>query len=749
MKKKSARDVPVVFVITHIYGVDKFSYLMGIAYMAANLKDKGIPSMTISGTAGEIISLLSDMKKSVKIIGLPVYDFMFSDVKAIASAARRMMPGALIAAGGPTATFADDIILENIPEVDLAVRGEGEETIWELYQYAGGKISIDEIGGISYRDGGRIIRNPDRPLIGAGAVKGAELDVLPSPYINGILTGLEWKPGLMSSRGCVFQCSYCSGPGMFRGKVRCHSVDRVIRDLKIMAENIGERGEVPRVNFWDDNLCLDKSRTRKLFEAVIREGLKFNFHALVRTDLLDREILAVMKDAGVSNINFGLESAVPQILRNIGKMGGNSPDLHEETEYVESVRRVVKDCKELGITPTANVMFGLPGETYEDGLKTLKMIEELKLKSYHHSFLMAYVGTRILKDAERFGMDIGRGENVLPLKVKHPYDVTKIPILPHVFPMDHTRFFVQSFENALFEWWDINKPFFKILKPQVILEDLHDADDKLLAWLESILNYFSPVILKFDEIKPVKKEPDLIKERLESFLKAGLLSDSFPVIEKQRASGGGGKHYRLQISMPGYCPSNYYSIPFRSAAGNKCGSTAQNIFYYEISSRRDVKSFIKGMKSQPAIMENSIIDRMLQDGVLLASACRFMGRPCSALSVQKFHVRKNGEITTCGHGDKIGVVGDSMDDLENNVRKLAVEMEKRRGCSGCRAKDRCARCLFTSPFTEDEYCDFVREAGWLTRMLRFIMMCHDSKLTEVYFDHLKRVREMALPGGVK
>ncbi|MCL5035668.1 MAG: B12-binding domain-containing radical SAM protein [Chloroflexi bacterium] len=737
MKKVAGASPEAAFFIVNFLGCHKFTYSMGTAYIAAYLREKGVESKIISGGSSDLISFLEEVKKSrIRILGIPSYDIAFSNIRVIAGEARRIIPDLLIASGGPSATFADEIYLKNIPEIDVIVRGEGEETVFDLYRHTAGETDLEDIQGISFRRGDEIIRTGDRPLISAGE-KGSELDVLPSPFKTGILTGLEWKPGMQTSRGCVYPCTFCCGPSMFGGKIRCHSVNRVIEDLKIMSENMGGRRKKTWVDFWDDNLCLDAGRTRRLCEAIISEGLKFDFHAQARPDNLDRQTLELMSGAGVRCINLGLESAVPRVLRNIGKVGGRSPDFTEEKEYIESVRRVVKDCKDLGIMPTVSIISGLPGETYEEGLATVKMIDDLKLDAYYHNYFMVYVGTDVYRDSDKNGLNIRHGKRILPAAHDYPYDVEKIPVLPNALSLEHSLSFIQSSESALFEWGELKSTLYEEIGPHLVMEDCHEIDGKTQEWLKRILSFFSEMIFRYDEGRPTVSEIGKIKE----VLRRGLLTRPAIVLEKSGSKMPGGvEHYRLKTDLykkfPLYCPSDYYSYPFHKARRTERNSSDNRVVFYDICSREDVEFFIREMKSPPSDIEGSVIGKMIKDEILLAASCRFTGK-CPARSLEKIHVRKNGDLVVCRHGIKTGVVGDSMETLDKKVSEMALSEDRKRKCSDCPAKDRCARCLFTEPFTVEEYCDFVRSAGWLPRMLRFLLLCHDSRLKKNFFEHFR------------
>lgn len=739
MIKRIKNDIEVAFFFPQYMGIEKETYPIGIAYMAAYLKDKGIPVQYLSGCSKELIEFLEDVKKrGVKILGVPVYDTLFPHIKVVLQEARNILPGVLLVAGGPTATFADDVVLNNIPQVDIVVRGEGEETIHEIYQHVKFKTDIGKIKGISYRGKNRIIRNPARPLIGVENPRGSELDSLPSLYKTGILTGLEPAPEIQTSRGCVFNCNFCNGSELFGHRVRYHSIERVIEDLRIISKNVGSKSEPHRLDFWDDNFCVNKERTKHLCKAIIKENFNFYINIENRADLLDKETLEIMYKAGIRRINFGLESAVPKILRNLKKVNGISPDFQEEKKYIESVRNMVKLCNKLGIKATVNVIFGSPGETYKDGLITLKTIEDMNIKHYYHSRFSLFVGTEILKEIENYGIKIKHGEDVLPLRHDLPYDVSRIPTLPNAILSEYSYYFMQSVEKSLFEYWNENLSF-QDYKPFFIFEDYHDINAPIIEWLKRNMRFHSYIILKFNKRKPQAYEIKLIKQKIRRAILPSMLKSDFLIFEKV-IDRKGIKKYELKTDTMKhslYWQSDYYLCPFRFAKENDKVNTEDAVVFCQINTRQDVLKFIKETKKVPENFRDSLIGKMLENDILVSSSCRFAGKICPAIKLRKIHVLNNGDLLTCEHGEKIGIIGDSIEKLENHVKAIAKKTGKERHCSACYAKKYCPRCLFTYPFTTEEYCNFIRESGWFRKILQFHFMCYNDNRKKMFYRNLR------------
>jgi len=735
MKQKNVKGrktgrAEVAFFLTRFAAVEPFSYSLGVSYMSAYLMKKGVSVAIFPSSPSSLPFLIDEIKKSrPRILGLPLLDFTYYQVKIVAMEARRAMPDLLIVAGGPTATFADEKILKDTREIDLIVRGEGEEAIYELLQYTDGKRDLPEIKGITFRDGERIVRTPDRPLIGYGGPRGAELDILPSPYEAGLLTGHEVGPGLQGSRGCVFKCAFCGAPVMFRGVVRYHSVERIISDLKIISENLGDLAKICRVDFWDENFCLSKKRVRKICEAIIKEKLELNIHIEARAEQLDKDLLPLMREAGIREANFGLESAVPHVLRNIKKVGGKSPDFREEKKYIESVRLAVENCKKNDITPTVSVMYGLPGETLEDGLKTVKMVRNLKVPLHYSAFLMIFTGTELYRHPERFGIKVWEGKhNLFPLKYEYPYDITKIPLLPNSFLHRFLYNILRYFENVLFEWWG-DFPFnYPTPKPFLFLEDIHYIDDDILEWMKGILNINSLVTVLYNNTRPRKQALESMRRKLRN----NILLRPFLIRERSFARFKDGVYYyRMKTShkLRDLYPE-YKLYPFRDA--NTCrisGDIKRGVFYH-VESREDAKTFLALLKERPVDIDNTIAGKMIRQNILLSSACRFRGIPCPARSLTKIIVRSDREIITCANGKPLGRAGESLDDIQDRINEMIKEEEKKRGCSTCPAKDRCARCLYPAPFTREEYCEFVRNTPWLPWILNLVDSIHLQKVRD-------------------
>jgi radical SAM superfamily enzyme YgiQ (UPF0313 family) len=229
-------------------------------------------------------------------------------VKSYNLAKRLKSLGIPVIIGGVHPTFLPDEALEY---TDFVIRGEGEHTLVELLEYMGkGTPSLTGIKGLSYRDkDGMIIHNPSREFI-------EDLDSLPEPDFSLVH---HWSPSnpypVSTSRGCAYDCKFCSVVRMFGRNYRFKSVETTLKELKHVAS------VSKATNFIiDDDFAANKSRTKEILRGMIAEGIKMRWSAQVRTDVArDEELLRLMADSGCHTLGIGFESINPRTLEEYNK----------------------------------------------------------------------------------------------------------------------------------------------------------------------------------------------------------------------------------------------------------------------------------------------------------------------------------------------------------------------------------------------------------------------------------------------
>ena len=272
----------------------------------------------------------------------------------LAEAIKAANPSIRIAFVGPPVTTTPDRALNECAVLDFICRREFD---YSVVEFAQGK-PLSEILGISYKQDGKVIHNPDRPQVEdldampwATKIYKRDMDVtrynvpfLLHPYI-----------ALYSTRGCPAQCTFCLWPQTLSGHAwRKRSTDDVAAELKWAKENFPE---VKEFFFDDDTFNIQKVRTIELCEKLKPLGLTWSCTSRVTTD---RDTLKAMKEAGCRLLIVGFESGDPQILKNI-KKGAT----------VERARAFAKDCNDLGLVVHGDFILGLPGETKESIRNTI------------------------------------------------------------------------------------------------------------------------------------------------------------------------------------------------------------------------------------------------------------------------------------------------------------------------------------------------------------------------------------------
>jgi anaerobic magnesium-protoporphyrin IX monomethyl ester cyclase len=298
-------------------------------------------------------------KRKPDIVGLTSTTLTYNPALKLAKIAKEVLPDCLIFIGGPHVTFWDDNALEECPALDVIVRREGEYTLLELVQKVEAGESFDDVLGVTYRKNGKTVRNPDRPYI-------EDLDSLPFParhlWPMEHLRKYEDILYLAASRGCVFWCEFCATVRMHGRKFRMRSPKNIVDELEFLHKTYG----VTNFTFCDDAFTVEPTITEELCRQILERKLKIRWNCGTRVDMLTKELLTTMRDAGCVSVWSGVESGSQEVL-----------DAMHKGITIEQTMRVFGWIRELGLKPAPNVILGFPGETKESAWKTIKFVEKI------------------------------------------------------------------------------------------------------------------------------------------------------------------------------------------------------------------------------------------------------------------------------------------------------------------------------------------------------------------------------------
>lgn len=358
---------------------------VGIAYLTAVLKRHGV-EVKIADMRLDDESYLADTLRnfSPDLVGITTYSQFYQNAYKIIEIVKALGDYPVVI-GGPHVSAILGKVLEET-KADFAVKREGEYTCLELLEaIEKGNKSLNRIEGLIWRDGEKIVENPDRPFI-------QNLDLLPFPaYEDFELKRYLWhdlkRLPLLTSRGCPYSCIYCSIKLSHGRKFRARSPENVVDEM----EYWHERGWTT-FSINDDCFTFDKGRAKRICDLIVERNLKIRYTLYngIRADRVDEELLRKMKQSGCVLVQYGLESGNDQVLKTIKK-----------GLTVGQVVEAVKMTNEIGIDNVVNFIIGHPSETYEKAMESIRLAKELPSSYVCVYNLVPYPGTELFEWIER------------------------------------------------------------------------------------------------------------------------------------------------------------------------------------------------------------------------------------------------------------------------------------------------------------------------------------------------------------
>jgi len=307
--------------------------------------------------------------------------------------AKEAHPEVTVVLGGSHATFMDEQILGENSEVDVVVRGEGEQTLVELADAISKSNlkNLNKVAGITFRKNGKIIRTPNRPFI-------QNLDELPRPAYDHLplkkyrISGRAILP-VITSRGCPFQCSFCVSSQMFGKTFRMRSIKNVVDEIEWLRDTHG----ADAFTFYDDAFTLDIERALKICEEIKKRKIGLPWDCQTRVDNVSKEVLAKMRRAGCEVVYFGVESGSQKILDAVGKK-----------TTIQQNERAIRWAKDAGLFVIASLIIGYPSETADTLEQTLDLIRRLKPDDAYLCVATPYPGTELYRLVKEKGWRLSR-----------------------------------------------------------------------------------------------------------------------------------------------------------------------------------------------------------------------------------------------------------------------------------------------------------------------------------------------------
>lgn len=313
---------------------------------------------------------------------------------------RRQAPEALIVAGGEHITAAAEFSLRDCPQLDLAVVGEGEQTLLDIV--GAGPAGAHAVPGVVSRPGHRHEQDEGRAPT-RGRIR--NLDTMAAPawdllpidnYLDhgfgfGVARGRSMP--VVATRGCPYRCTFCSSPQMWTTRWEARSPQEVLEEIRSYIE---ER-RADNIDFYDLTAIVRRSWIVEFCELVLASGLEFTWQlpSGTRSEVIDAEVAGLLAASGCRNMSYAPESGSPTVLTRIKKQ----VDL-------DRMKSSMRDAVASGINCKANIIMGFPGETHRELRETLRFCVELAVLGLHDLSVTAfapYPGSELFEELQREG----------------------------------------------------------------------------------------------------------------------------------------------------------------------------------------------------------------------------------------------------------------------------------------------------------------------------------------------------------
>ena len=363
---------------------------LGLGYLATVLKrenysvkvvDMAVPQVTVD-------FLLQQLKSSKpKLVGLSCTTETYLVAIRLSYIIKSLFGDCIVIIGGPHVSFEYESALSN-KSIDYVVINEGENSLKNLCGYCiRGIGNKKELKGIAFRENGDIVCTEPESFI-------LNLDLLPIPD-RSIFENLSIYPiptTILSSRGCPGKCIFCAAGALSGGRYRFRSAESILEEVEYL-KSLG----FDRVSFIDDTMTANLSRLNQFLDNLTERGIKISWYCESRVDNISRDVLHKMKAAGLTNIQFGVESGSQGVLDSIKK-----------NISLQQIHDAFRWCKELGILASTNMIIGQPADDESTIQDTLRVASEIASLGGAISFSICtpFPGTPIWQNPKEYGLEI-------------------------------------------------------------------------------------------------------------------------------------------------------------------------------------------------------------------------------------------------------------------------------------------------------------------------------------------------------
>jgi anaerobic magnesium-protoporphyrin IX monomethyl ester cyclase len=325
-------------------------------------------------------------KEKPDILGITSMTPQAESARILAQIMKDIDPQTAIIQGGIHASLMPEEILAKSP-VDIVALTEFDLHITQLADHLRKRLPLEKIPNIAYRNGENEIITTERVL----PIQNIDETRHPVREIHTVGENKPTIPALMpmiTSRGCPYNCTFCARLSLLGHKVRYRSAENVVEEIEMLYKNYRTRNII----FEDDTFTLNKPRLLKIFELLKEKKLDISWECQTKVNVVNKELVKLLKDNGCKRISIGAESGNQEILDSINKK-----------QTVEQIREASKIIREAGINLSPFFMVGYPNETNKTIEDTFNLIKDIDCYTAHVYPLIPMPGSKLYEDVKAKG----------------------------------------------------------------------------------------------------------------------------------------------------------------------------------------------------------------------------------------------------------------------------------------------------------------------------------------------------------
>ena len=390
---------------------------IGPAYLAASLRQAGHTARIVDGLGENPFQVTPLFDNKVMAIGLRSEEIveriqpdteligvscMFSqdwpEIRRMIRMVREKFPRIPIMAGGEHITATAAFTLDSTPEVDVCVIGEGEETIVDLANAVANKAAFDAIPGLLIRaDGAHKSTGPRTRIRNLDDIPWPAWDLVPlDKYLDhglGYGVDLGRSMPILATRGCPYQCTFCSNPEMWTTRWYARDPDDVLNEIQTYQERYG----ATNFDFYDLTAIVKRSWIIDFTQKILERKLKFTWQlpSGTRSEAIDEEVCRLLYESGCRNMSYAPESGSPEVLKRIKKV-----------VKLDRLEASVLGAVRNGLNVKLNIIMGFPDESRKELGQTVRFLARMGFAGVHDmsiSLFSPYPGSELYHKLRKSG----------------------------------------------------------------------------------------------------------------------------------------------------------------------------------------------------------------------------------------------------------------------------------------------------------------------------------------------------------